>query len=226
MLSCTSNSLLSLISTKQYLGCSTTKYLLSLTNKRIFYWRRINKQQLPRCKVNCMSSSLTNISACIFFSVITKIYNCLSLPLIQQKDTCGKFIISVSLEVNPFCFNEIVQSHTGPQRERSWNVKIRLKKNAAYNLPALFSLLQVWNMYFLHRFRNVKLISGNFPILFPLWKPEISHNTSWFEDQLLRNRHVNQADSPAFIKVHLFLNLKHLHFLWGRGRVLCGQEVL
>lgn len=180
---------LSLISTKQYLGCSTMKYLFSLTNKRIFYWRRINKQQLPHCKVNRMSSSLTNISTCIFFSVITKIYNCLSLLLIQQKDTCSKFIIYVSLEVNPFCFNEIVQSHTGPQIEKRWNVKMKcLKKNAAYSLPALFSLLQVWNVYFHHRFRNVKLVSGNFPILFPPWKPKIFHNTSWFKDQLLRNR--------------------------------------
>lgn len=138
MLSYTSNSLLSFISTKQYLGCSTMKYLLSLTNKCIFYWRKINKQQLPPCKVNRMSSSLTNISTRIFFSVITKIYNCLSLLLIQQKDTGSKFIISVSLEVNLFCFNEIVQSHTRPQREKRWNVMIKLKKKCCIQSPCPF----------------------------------------------------------------------------------------
>lgn len=66
----------------------------------------------------------------------------------------------------------------------------------------------------LPRFRNVKLLSENFLILFPPWKGKISQVTSQLD---------YQADSPAFIGVHLFLNPEHLHLIWGEGRVLCGQ---
>lgn len=52
-----------------YLGCTTTEDLLSLTNKHIFYWTRINKQQLSHCKVNYMSPRLTDVSAYIIFLV-------------------------------------------------------------------------------------------------------------------------------------------------------------
>lgn len=43
--------------------------------------------------------------------------------------------------------------------------------------------------------------------------------SSWGKD--MQNDY--QADSPAFIGEHLFLNPEHLHLIWGKGRVLCGQ---
>lgn len=79
-------------------------------------------------------------------------------------------------------------SLTQDLKEKRWNVMIELKKNAAYSLPALFSLLQVWNVYFRHTFRNVKLVSGTFPSYFHPGNPNfltIHHGSkisSWGTD--------------------------------------------